>query len=215
MKNTIRTLIFLTSFFAFFAIFKFVGLDLLNVPEKYIIIAGLVSYIVAVGVQALLRNIYIITRLKKQAILFSLPVKAFSMRDRLNMHTLPLIVTVLPWIYKRPALGDALFTIVILAIYIAFAEVIQRFGEKTLKINFFSKGIAISGYDFRPDFNLPFQTENAPGYYDFSRIIYFKADENNISITQRLDFSQINVEASEENLARIAAILIEKGVVPE
>lgn len=215
MKNTIRTLIFLVSFFVFFGLFRFVGIGILNVPANYTLVLGLTCYVMALCTQALLKHIFIISRLKKQTIAFSLPVKAFTMRDRLNLHALPLMGSVIPWIYIRPTINEAIFTLFVLAIYMAVIEVVQKFGESTLKIHFAKDGIAITGYDFRPDFTIPFQTNNMPSYYDYSRLTGFLADEKSISVFQRIDMNNVIIEASEKELARIAALLLSKEVVPE
>ena len=215
MKNTIKTLIFIASLFIFLGIFVGIGRLIIDLPSYYTTAAGLASFILALGVQGLLKHIYIIPRIKSHVVLMSFPVKTIMLKDRLTAAIIPFFAVFSSWFYARPASETIISSITVFVIFLILLEMLLKFGESTMQIYFTTIGVGVSGYDFRPEFTLPFTVNNLPGIYEYDRIVHFTSKEDTIVLAQYFDSNRLIVKASEEDLKKIVGLLIGKKILPE
>lgn len=215
MKNTIKTLIFIASLFIFLGLFVGIGRLIIDLPSYYTTTAGLASFLLALGVQGLLKHTYIIPRIKSHLVLMSFPVKTISLKDRITAAIIPFFAVFSSWFYNKPASETVFPIILVFVVFLILLELLLKFGESTMQIYFTAKGVGVSGYDFRPEFTLPFTANNLPGIYEYDRIVHFTSKEDTIVLAQYFDSNKLIVKATEEDIKRIVGLLISKKILPE
>jgi hypothetical protein len=219
MNNTMRTIIFIVSLFAFLFFFiainaVFPSQSVLNpgniavlVPVLYI--AG---YIVALYTQALIKYLYTKKRMAGTNTVIEVPAKSFELRDRLVILTLPILAVLLPIVQRRQVNAESLRNLVFLVILAIVIEVLFFINSKTLKAYVTDKGFAVNGIDFRLELSIPFSYTNAVGWYPFERIDNYLAFENKVLLYSTYDLGAITLECNEEQLKQIKGLLIAKKI---
>lgn len=215
MKGTIKTLIFIASMFIFLGLFVFIGRAVMHLPPYYTTIGGLSAFLLALMVQGLLKHLYIVPRMKKSGIILSLPVRTIRFKDRVTAAVLPFFAVFSSWFYAKPTSEQLMPSILVFIGFLVLLEILLRLGEATMKLHFTTSGVAISGYDFRPEYTLPFTADNLPGIYEYDRLVNFVATEDSVLLTQYFDSNRIIVKTNEDNLRKIVGLLMSRNVMPE
>jgi len=215
MKGTIKSLIFIASMFIFLGLFVFFGRAFSHLPTYYLIAGGLVSFLLSLGVQGLLKQLYIVPRMKKHGVLMSFPVKSIGLKDRVTAAVLPFFAIFSSWFYTKPSSDMILPTVVLFVGFMILLELLLKLGEFTMRIHFTTSGVAVSGYDFRPEYTLPFPADNLPGIYEYDRIVNFIANEDTIVLTQYFDSNRLIIKADEDTMRKIVGLLMSKNILPE
>lgn len=215
MKNTIKSLIFIASMFIFLGLFVAFGRFVLQLPAYYTTGGGLLAYLIALGVQGILKNTYIVPRVRSHGVLMSVKVQTIKLKDRVTASVLPFFAIFSSWFYTKPTIDNLLPTLILFGIFLLCLEILLRFGESTMRMHFTSKGVAISGYDFRPEMTLPFAADNLPGIYEYDQIAHFSATEDQIRLTQFFDSNNLIVPGDEELLRKIVGLLLSRNILPE
>ena len=219
MNNTMKSIIFIVSLFAFLLFFIFINnvippQAILDSPRAGTLVALLyiAGYITAMYSQALIKYLYTKNRMKGLNIIKVLPAKSFEMRDRLIILTLPIIAIFLPMVRKREVTVENLWSMAYLAALALLIEVLFLLNSRTLKAYITDKGIAINGIDFRLELSIPFSYTNAVGWFPFERIENYLALSNKVLIYQTYDMGVITLECSEEEVKQIKGLLVAKKI---
>lgn len=219
MNNTMRTIIFIVSLFAFLFFFILINTILppqaiLGSPNAAMLVSllYLAGYIIALYSQALIKYLYTRNHMKGLNIIKVFPAKSFEMRDRLILLTLPIIAVILPMVRKREVTTESLWFLAYLAVLALIIEVLFLINSRTIKAYITDKGFAINGVDFRLELSIPFSYANAVGWYPFERIENYLAFGNKVLLYPTYDMGVITLECSEEEVKQIKGLLVSKKV---
>ena len=215
MKSTIKTLIFIASMFIFLGLFVILGRFMIGLPVYYTTAAGLFAFLIALGIQGLLKNIYMVPRIKKHGIIMSFPVKSIALKDRVTAIVLPFFAVFSTWFYSKPDSETIYPSIIAFLVFLMLMELILKIGETTMLMSFTSEGVGVTGYDFRPEYTLPFTANNLPGFYEYDRIVNFVIKEDSIILTQYYDSNKLMLQADEESMRKIVGLLMSRNILPE
>lgn len=215
MKSTIKTLIFITSMFIFLGLFVILGRFMISLPVYYTTAAGLFAFLLALGIQGLLKNIYMVPRVKKHGIIMSYPVKSIALKDRVTAVILPFFAVFSTWFYSKPD-GETIYpSIIAFLVFLMLMEILLKIGETTMRMHFTAEGVGITGYDFRPEYTLPFTANNLPGLYEYDRIVNFVIKDDSIILTQYFDSNKLILKVDEEAMRKIVGLLMSRNILPE
>lgn len=219
MSSTMKTLIFIISIFVFLAFFILINIllppqALPYAPKAAVFKAMLyiAGYITAIYTQALLKYLYTKRHMRSLNILMTLPAKAFELRDRLIILTLPIIAVFMPMVSRREVTAENLRSLAYLAALALIIEALFMVNSRTIKAYVSDKGIAVNGADFRLELSVSFSYTNAVGWYPFERLGSYLALSNKVLLYPTYDMGVIELECSEEEARQIKGLLISKGV---
>ena len=212
MSNTMKTIIFVVSLFAF--LFFFILANYVLSPNADFIkaVVYITGYIAALYTQALMKYLYTRSVMKKANIISVLPVKTNELREKLIPLVLPVIAVVMPMVGKREVSPENLKSFVYLVILAAIIQVLFLINSRTLKVYVTNKGFAVNGVDLRLELSISFSYTNAAGWYPFERIENYLAYENKVFLYHTYDMGVITFECSEEETRQIKGLLIANSV---
>lgn len=219
MSNAMKTLFFIISLLVFLTFFIFINMlfppQALPYAPKAAVFKALLymlGYIATMYTQALLKYLYTKKRMSNLNVLITLPAKAFELRDRLILLTLPLIAVLMPMVSKRAVTAEGLRSLVYLAVLALVIEGLYQLNSRTIKAYISDKGIAINGADFRLELSVSFSYTNAVGWYPFESLGSYLMVNNKVTLYPTYDMGIIELECSEEEARQIKGLLISKGV---
>lgn len=218
MKNTMKSLVFIVSFFSFLILISlsnYILYPLFNNFQQVIYISYVftaLSFIALLFVQAYTRRIYVNKLLRNSNILFKVKCEAARPIDKVLLYVLPAIAVFYPLIAKRVFDTYTIAQLLIFAALIAAIEIILLFTKRTMEASITDRGIAISGIDIRIELPINANYPNASGFYPYERLLSFLFVNNEVFIEQGYDLSVIKFKCSPEEARMLKGLLLKNGV---
>jgi hypothetical protein len=219
MSNSMRTVIFMVSlvvFLLFFAVANFIIPPTVRLDSPYSFAVSpllyIIGYIAALYTQAFMKQLYTANYMKGSNILKVFPVKAYGMRERLIILTLPFIAVLMPIVGSRKVTSGTFIALAAFVLLEIIIEILFYLNAKTIKAYITDRGIGIKGLDFRLELSIPFSYTNAVGWYPYERLENYTALGNKLTLYHSYDMGSIELECSEEELRQLIGLLVSKNI---
>lgn len=218
MSNTIKTLVFIVSFFTFLIVISLFNSIIFSLFfNSQLLVYGLSSlgffaYIIALLSQALVRHIYCKKNLENSNVIFAVKCGNIRSVDRVLIFLLPAMGVVFPIVRDRSLSTGGIANIVMLVILAVIIEILIPISKNTMKAVITDKGIGIKGFDIRIDLPVNANYPNGSGFYPYKRIHSFLIVNNEAFIEHSYDYSIINFKCDSEQARQLKGILLKNGV---